>query len=208
MERIFGWYCRALEALMALMLAIMVIMVFGNVVLRYGFNSGITVSEEVSRWLFVWMTFLGAIVAVREHGHLGTDMLISKLPVWGKKLCLYASHALMIWASWLLLTGSWQQTLINWDVSAPTTGASVGIFYFVGVVFGVSAIVFLLYDLWLAVSGRLSDDQLVMVHESEEQADIDRINAELAQRDAEEAARLKNIAGTASNKNNNIAGGR
>jgi TRAP-type C4-dicarboxylate transport system permease small subunit len=172
---------------MALMLAIMVVMVFGNVVLRYGFNSGITVSEEVSRWLFVWMTFLGAIVAVREHGHLGTDMLISKLPTWGKKLCLYLAHGLMLFASYLLLTGSWQQTLINWDVSAPTTGASVGIFYFVGVVFGVSAIVFLLYDLWLALSGKLSDAELVMVHESEEQGDIDRINAELARRDAEEA---------------------
>ena len=191
MTRIFSWYCRGLEGLMALMLAIMVVMVFGNVVLRYGFNSGITVSEEVSRWLFVWMTFLGAIVAVREHGHLGTDMLIGKLPTWGKKLCLVVAHVLMLYASWLLLTGSWQQTLINWDVSAPTTGASVAIFYFVGVVFGVSAIVFLLHDLWRAVSGKLSEAELVMVHESEEQGDIDRINAELARRDAEEAAQRR-----------------
>ena len=191
MTRIFNGYCRGLEALMALMLAIMVVMVFGNVVLRYGFNSGITVSEEVSRWLFVWMTFLGAIVAVREHGHLGTDMLVAKLPTWGKKLCLVVGHLLMLFASYLLLTGSWQQTLINWDVSAPTTGASVALFYVVGVVFGVSAIVFLLYDLWRALSGKLSDAELVMVHESEEQADIDRINAELARRDAEEAAQRR-----------------
>ena len=63
----------------------MVVMVFGNVVLRYGFNSGITVSEEMSRWLFVWMTFLGAIVALREHGHLGTDMLVSRLPAGGQE---------------------------------------------------------------------------------------------------------------------------
>ena len=191
MTKIFSWYCRGLEGLMALMLAIMVVMVFGNVVLRYGFNSGITVSEEVSRWLFVWMTFLGAIVAVREHGHLGTDMLIAKLPTWGKKLCLVVAHVLMLFASYLLLTGSWQQTLINWDVSAPTTGASVAIFYVVGVVFGVSAIVFLLYDLWRALSGQLSDAELVMVHESEEQGDIDKINAELARRDAEEAAQRR-----------------
>jgi TRAP-type C4-dicarboxylate transport system permease small subunit len=59
--------------LMVVCLALMVVMVFGNVVLRYGFNSGITVSEELSRWLFVWMTFLGAVVAVRNHAHLGTD---------------------------------------------------------------------------------------------------------------------------------------
>ena len=64
----------------------MVVLVFGNVVLRYGFNTGITVSEEVSRWLFVYMTFLGAIVALREHGHLGVDMLVNRLPVAGKKI--------------------------------------------------------------------------------------------------------------------------
>jgi TRAP-type C4-dicarboxylate transport system permease small subunit len=74
--------------LMVVCLALMVVMVFGNVVLRYGFNSGITVSEELSRWLFVWMTFLGAVVAVRNHAHLGTDTLVSRLPVVGKKICL------------------------------------------------------------------------------------------------------------------------
>ncbi len=49
----------------------MVVLVFGNVVLRYAFNSGITVSEELSRWLFVWLTFVGAVVALRDHAHLG-----------------------------------------------------------------------------------------------------------------------------------------
>ena len=70
--------CRVLEAVIASLLALMVVLVFGNVVLRYGFNSGITVSEEVSRWLFIWMTFLGAIVALREHGHLGVDMVVQR----------------------------------------------------------------------------------------------------------------------------------
>lgn len=44
---------RQLEALIGLMLALMVVLVFGNVVLRYGFNSGIAISEEVSRYLFI-----------------------------------------------------------------------------------------------------------------------------------------------------------
>ena len=72
--------CRWINLLIALALAVMVAMVFGNVVLRYGFNSGIAVSEELSRWLFVWMTFLGAVVALNERAHLGTDSLISRLP--------------------------------------------------------------------------------------------------------------------------------
>jgi len=192
MTRLFSWYCRFLELTMAVLLTVMVIMVFANVVLRYGFNSGIPVSEEVSRWLFVWMTFLGAVVAVREHAHLGTDALIRRLPVWGKKLCLVISHGLMLFATWLLLSGSWQQTLVNLEVRAPTSGASVAIFYFVGVVFAVSAIVFLFHDLWRVLTGQLTEDELVMVHESEEQADIDRVNAEIARRAREEQSQHNN----------------
>ena len=71
MARILDLYCAFLKGVIALCLAVMVVLVFGNVVLRYGFNSGITISEELSRWLLVWLTFLGAIVAVREHTHLG-----------------------------------------------------------------------------------------------------------------------------------------
>ena len=65
----------------------MVVLVFGNVVLRYVFNSGITISEELSRWLMVWLTFLGAIVALREHSHLGVDTLVRALPPAGKRIC-------------------------------------------------------------------------------------------------------------------------
>jgi TRAP-type C4-dicarboxylate transport system permease small subunit len=102
MSKVLDGCCRVLEVLMAAALAIMVVLVFGNVVLRYGFNSGITVSEEVSRWLFVWLTFLGAIVAMREHAHLGSDMLVSRLPVIGKKICLVVGHVLMLYITWLL----------------------------------------------------------------------------------------------------------
>ena len=66
MNRVIDGYCRLLTLVMVLMLALMVVLVFGNVVLRYGFNSGITVSEEVSRLLFLWVIFLGAIVALKR----------------------------------------------------------------------------------------------------------------------------------------------
>src|SRR3954454_7123917 len=91
---------RLFSAVMVLFLAVMVVLVFGNVVLRYGFNSGITLSEELSRWLFVWMTFIGAVVAVRNHTHLGTDSLVARLPVVGKKICLGLSHVLMLYLCW------------------------------------------------------------------------------------------------------------
>ena len=162
--------CRLLELLIALCLAVMVVMVFGNVVLRYVFNSGIAVSEELSRWLFVWMTFIGAIVALKEHGHLGTDMLVSRLPRLGKRVCLVASQLLMLWVTWLLLKGSWAQVLINRDVEAPVTGAPMAVVYMAGVAFAVPAGLLLLAELLRTLTGRLRDDELVMVQESEDLA--------------------------------------
>jgi TRAP-type transport system small permease protein len=166
---------RLIDLLLAALLAVMVLLVFGNVVLRYALNSGITVSEEVSRWLFVWMTFLGAIVALKDRAHLGTDMLVSRLPLWGKKACLVAGHALMLWITWLLLQGAWVQARINWDVQAPVTGASMAVFYGSGVVFAIAAGFLLLRELLLALTGRLAEDELVMVRESEEAAELEQI---------------------------------
>ena len=169
-DRWLGRYTRALDMLSGLCLAIMVVLVFGNVVLRYTANSGITVSEELSRWLFVWLTFMGAVVALREHGHLGTDVLVSRLPAAGKKVCLVLAQVAMLYVSWLLLKGSWAQMVINADTEAPVTGASVGIFYASGVLMGGSAIAILLRDLLRTLFVPLGDNELVMVQESEELA--------------------------------------
>lgn len=169
-DRWLGRYTRALDMLSGLCLAIMVVLVFGNVVLRYTANSGITVSEQLSRWLFVWLTFMGAVVALREHGHLGTDVLVSRLPAVGKKVCLVLAQVAMLYVSWLLLKGSWAQMVINADTEAPVTGASVGIFYASGVLMGGSAIAILLRDLLRTLFVPLSDNELVMVQESEELA--------------------------------------
>lgn len=174
---------RLLDALVALALAAMVVMVFGNVVLRYAFNSGIAVSEELSRWLFVWMTFLGAVVAIKEHGHLGTDTLVSRLPPLGKRICLVVGQLLMLGVNGLLFAGSLAQVKINWDVSAPVTGASMAIIYIAGLVFAVGSSVLLLRETWRALSGRISDAELVMVKESEEAAELEVLQAKLAKQD-------------------------
>ena len=84
MNQVIARMCWLIDQMIAAMLAVMVVLVFGNVVLRYVFNSGISVSEELSRWLFVWLTFLGAVVALHERAHLGSDMLVGRLGPLGR----------------------------------------------------------------------------------------------------------------------------
>ena len=174
MSRLIDGFCRLVEILIAGFLAVMVVMVFGNVVLRYAFNSGIIVSEELSRWLFLWVTFLGAIVALKERAHLGSDFLISRLPVLGRKICLVLGHVLMLYVTWLVFSGALAQTRINLDVQAPVTGASMAFVYGTGVVFAVFAAVLLLRDVWEVLTGKLSENELVMVKGSEEDSEIPR----------------------------------
>ena len=195
LDKLVDGYCRLLDGLIALALAVMVVLVFGNVVLRYAFNTGITVSEEVSRWLFVWLVFLGAIVALKEHAHLGSDMLVSRLPRAGKKICLVLGHVLMLYITWLVFSGSLAQVKINWEVEAPVTGASVGIFYSAGVVFAVSAGVLLLRGLWRVLSGQITEDELVMVKESEEAGELEELQAQLAKENAELPATIDTHSG-------------
>ncbi|WP_198674849.1 TRAP transporter small permease [Rhodoferax ferrireducens] len=167
-QKVINKYCQVLSWLMVASLALMVVLVFTNVVLRYALNSGITVSEELSRWLFVWLTFLGAIVALNERAHLGTDMLVSRLNARGKKVCLGLGHVLMLFICWLLFKGTLDQVKINWDSTSAAMEVSMAIFYGCGLVFAVSGAVILLNDFWRLLSGQLADEELVGIRESDD----------------------------------------
>lgn len=71
---------RWLEPLLCIILLAMVFIVFSNVVGRYIFSYGLTWAEELSRFLFVWLTFLGAVLALTRKAHIGMDAIVSILP--------------------------------------------------------------------------------------------------------------------------------
>ncbi|WP_053153703.1 TRAP transporter small permease [Pseudomonas sp. Pf153] len=167
MAKVVDLYFKLLKLLIVLCMVAMIALVFGNVVLRYAFNSGISVSEELSRWFFVWMIFLGALVALKDRAHLGMDSLVRRLPAAGRRACLVIGHLLMLYICWLILQGSWQQAVINLEVAAPASGLSMALFYAAGLVFGASAAPILLHELYLALFGKLGDDELVMIKDND-----------------------------------------
>jgi TRAP-type transport system small permease protein len=164
---------RLLKGLIGLILALMVVLVFGNVVLRYGFNSGITVSEEASRYLFIWLTFLGAIVAVHEHEHLGVDTLVKMLPRGGKLFCVVTSELLMLFAVALLFWGSWKQTLINLDTKSPISQVPLALIYVAGLVASTLMGALILRNLHKVLFIGASDEDLILTVESEDLANLE-----------------------------------
>lgn len=166
---------RALEWIIGLCLAIMVVLVFGNVVMRYVFNSGIAVSEELARLGFVWLIFLGAIVALRERSHIGIDMLVTRLPPIGKRACLLINTLLQLYVLWLFFDGSWQQTVIGMQSALPVTGLPEAVINGAGVVVSAAMGAILLVDFVRLLFGGMSDQELVQVAgEGDEVATIHR----------------------------------
>jgi TRAP-type C4-dicarboxylate transport system permease small subunit len=167
-EALLARLFKAVDALLAALLLAMVLMVFGNVVLRYVFNSGIVVSEELSRFCFVWLTFIGAIAAVRDNAHLGMDNVVARLSRRGKLACLAASQLLILMCCVILFWGTWRQHEINASTAAPVTGMSMiwifGLGYLCSVCIGVHA----LDTLRRIATGRIADRELLQVRESEE----------------------------------------
>lgn len=168
MKKAADWFFRALEFLVVAAMVAMVAMVFGNVVLRYGFNSGIQVSEEMSRYCFIWLTYIGAMIAMREKGHLGVDTLVKHLPVGGKKACLFLSESLMLWCNLLFFIGTWKMHGLQVSNVSPVVGISMIWVYGIGYVVAVVMALFNLQVLWRLVTGRIREDELVQVIESED----------------------------------------
>jgi TRAP-type C4-dicarboxylate transport system permease small subunit len=160
MARAIDWFFKALEGLLVLLLAVMVVMVFGNVVLRYLFDTGIDISEELSRYLFVWLTFIGAVVVARENAHLGVETLVVRLGDAGRKVCMVLSDLFVLLCCGVFFWGTWQQAEINATNYAPITGISMlwvyGIGFFTSIGMGLMALLRILR----VITGRLSENEL------------------------------------------------
>ena len=168
MKSVDKYLTHAMNTVIVVSLALMVVMVFGNVVLRYVFNSGITVSEELARFCFLWLIFVGSIVAMRERGHLGVDSLIARLPRSGKVLFVLISNALMLWVCYLFFVGSWRQTVVGWGTLKPATGIPMAFHYGTGLVMSVGIGLILIGNTWRVLSGKATDAELIQIVESEE----------------------------------------
>ena len=168
MKKINDLFFRLAEFVLVIMLSLMVIMVFGNVVLRYGFNSGLISSEELSRFLFIWVTFLGAIVAMRDNAHLGLDTLIRVLPGAGKRFCFALSNLLMLGCCVLMFYGTLKQHQINATTLSGVMQIPMSWVYGVGYITSVAMGLMILGKLIRLARGGFSDGEMIQVQDSED----------------------------------------
>jgi TRAP-type C4-dicarboxylate transport system permease small subunit len=136
--RLFIALWRFIDVLMAVTLVTMIALVFTNVVLRYGFQSGLRPSVELSRLGLVWLVMLGAAVVLRRNEHLAVAEFSEALFPRAVPILRRLSYAVILFAVLMLFWGAFNQMNANWNNISQLTGLPSALFYLAGVVSSVA----------------------------------------------------------------------
>jgi TRAP-type C4-dicarboxylate transport system permease small subunit len=138
LDRLIG---RLEAALLAAMVAAITAVTFAQVFTRYVIGDPLIWTEEVARYLFVWITLIGAAAAVRSHGHYGLDMLRHYAPPLRAALGLLTMLVVTAFLALLLYTGIAEtrqaalqmspalQVRMHWAYLALPVGAALALFH-------------------------------------------------------------------------------
>ena len=136
MQSVFKSIWKSIDVIMAVILTCMIVLVFTNVVLRYGFSSGLRPSVELSRLGLVWVVMLGAAVVLRRGEHLAvaefSERLFPKAVPALRRIC----WVIVLISVGMLYVGSYRQMMSNWSDISQLTGLPSALFYLAGVVSG------------------------------------------------------------------------
>lgn len=147
LDSLFKWVLRVAMA----SLLVMVIVVFLNVVLRYGFSSGIRWAEEISLVIVIWFTFISMALGVRENLHINISILPRFL---GKKFFLaldLLKNVLTIVIGSVLVVNGWKLAVHGMRSHLPATHlpnmVNYAVLPVVGVFIALYALIFLVEDI-------------------------------------------------------------
>ena len=127
-------FWRSVEFFLAVILGIMTVLVFGNVVLRYGFHSSIGSAIEVSRLMLVWLIMIGAALTLRRDEHLAVDEFIAEFAPRLHKVMSFLIGLFIVFVCILLLIGTWRLTASNWQNISQLTGIPKAVGYMSGAI--------------------------------------------------------------------------
>jgi TRAP-type transport system small permease protein len=136
---------KVLNAFIIIAFSVMCILVFLNVVLRYVFSTGLTSAEEISRYLFVYIVFLGAIIATKERMHFNVDLLVKILPQRVQMFLNILANLIVLTTLWLFFEGSVKMSILTARSASPVTGLPLAILYVVGIIASSSIFVMTIY---------------------------------------------------------------
>jgi len=142
-SRLDHWIARIEAAAIVVLMSLLTAVTFAQVVTRYALSDPLIWSEEVARYLFVWLSMVGAALAMREGGHFGLDLLIRPMPQLKPVLGPLVTLVMVVFLVILFKTGIDETRLaamqfamtfrmrMNWAYLALPVGAGLMLFHIV-----------------------------------------------------------------------------
>jgi TRAP-type C4-dicarboxylate transport system permease small subunit len=120
---------RAVDACVMSLMAVLAVVLFLAVITRYMFNFPLAWSEEVSRYAFVWLSFLGAELCFRANMHIGVDLLVRLFPLRVQQIVWRGGQALAAILLIGLLIAGINMTALTYDQLSPALGIPMSFVY-------------------------------------------------------------------------------
>lgn len=157
---------KALARLSISIMVLLVLTVLFQVFMRYVMNSPVTFTEELSRFLLIWVGLFAASYAYRQRMHLALDLLVLKLSDSGKKkLNIVINLLIALFAVAVLIYGGGQLVYLTYilEQHSAAMGLSLSIVYLAlplsGIAITIYAVDFILQELGLSESTLTDQNQ-------------------------------------------------
>jgi len=114
---------------LCLLMSLLVVIVFANVIARYYLSASLAWSEEVARFMLIWLVFLGAVLAYVNDEHLGLDIVVRLFPRRIRYGLAVVADLLVMLAIYLLIHGGAVLMRDSWEWGSPATDTPYGYVY-------------------------------------------------------------------------------
>jgi TRAP-type C4-dicarboxylate transport system permease small subunit len=107
------------------------------------------------------MTFLGAIVTLKNNEHLAVNMILKRFPETAKKYLIILGNLIILGVLYFVAIGSWKMTMLNINSTSPATGLPLSVIYISGVVLSISMGIIILLNTYKLITNKVKANDLV-----------------------------------------------
>jgi TRAP-type C4-dicarboxylate transport system permease small subunit len=158
---------KGIEVLISVCLAIMIVLVFLNVVLRQ-FHMGSALTEEIARLCFIYLVYMGSILAMRDNKHLLIESLLVRLPEHAAKAVFVVLQVIIFWLMYIVARGTFDYMWLMKADKLVATGTPMWIMYLPGLIMGISIMILSVVNIYKAVFTNATLTELLMPHDEDE----------------------------------------
>jgi len=154
---------KGLSAILIALMAAIVLVVTWQVVTRFVMSSPSSYTEELARFLLIWIGVLGGSYALRTHSHLGIDILSNKLQGRQRDYLIILIYSLVIlFAGLIMVIGGIKLVALTFtlDQTSASLGIMMGYIYLVIPLSGIIMIIYSLDEVFDAIQGNASEKEV------------------------------------------------